>query len=113
MSARQYERVTGYVQGAIKEGAEVLAGGKRPAGEQYAKGNFLEPTVLRVTPAMKIWKEEVFGPVLSVVTFKSEEEALRLANDTGAARRGAAHCTAHHDRPVCACAQSTAWREPC
>jgi len=80
VSARQYASVMGHIEGAIKEGATVLTGGKRPAC--IKKGFFVAPTVLRTRPDMSIWNQEVFGPVLSVATFKTEEEALRMANDT-------------------------------
>lgn len=64
---------------ARDKGAEVLLGGKRPAGLQ---GAYYEPTVLtNVTTDMRVWREEVFGPVLPIFTFNSEEEAVQLAND--------------------------------
>lgn len=77
------ERVERFIKSGLDEGAKLLCGGKRPAGAQYAKGNFLEPTIFEnIKPTMKIWKEEIFGPVLVVVPFKDEDEAVRLANDT-------------------------------
>ena len=48
--------------------------------QHLPKGYFIQPTALEVTPSMRIWREEVFGPVLSVLTFKTEEEAIELAN---------------------------------
>eukprot|EP01119_Soliformovum_irregulare_P012135 TRINITY_DN313_c0_g1_i1.p1 TRINITY_DN313_c0_g1~~TRINITY_DN313_c0_g1_i1.p1 ORF type:complete len:500 (+),score=167.86 TRINITY_DN313_c0_g1_i1:397-1896(+) len=81
VSRSQLEKVLRYVELGKKEGAQVLTGGKRPP--HCKKGYFVEPTVfVNVTPNMTIWKEEIFGPVLSVMTFKSEEEAIRLANDS-------------------------------
>lgn len=80
VNARQHESVLGHIKGALQAGAELLAGGGRP--EKPAKGYFIEPTVLRVRRDMKIWHQEVFGPVLSVMTFSTEAEALELANDT-------------------------------
>lgn len=80
VSKAQHERVLGYINGAVKEGARVIAGGRRP--EQHSKGYFIEPTILSVTPSMTVWKEEVFGPVLSVTTFKDEKQAMELAHDT-------------------------------
>jgi betaine-aldehyde dehydrogenase len=77
----QYKRVMEFVRIGQQEGATLLCGGKRPSHAQA--GYFLEPTVfVNVKPNMTIWKDEIFGPVLSVMTFKTEEEALHLANDT-------------------------------
>eukprot|EP00199_Chlamydomonas_sp_CCMP681_P000647 CAMPEP_0119108230 /NCGR_PEP_ID=MMETSP1180-20130426/13534_1 /TAXON_ID=3052 ORGANISM="Chlamydomonas cf sp, Strain CCMP681" /NCGR_SAMPLE_ID=MMETSP1180 /ASSEMBLY_ACC=CAM_ASM_000741 /LENGTH=500 /DNA_ID=CAMNT_0007093821 /DNA_START=78 /DNA_END=1580 /DNA_ORIENTATION=+ len=77
----QYEKVMGYVQVGKDEGAKVLTGGARPA--HLPTGYFLAPTVFTgVTPEMRVWKEEIFGPVISVMEFETEEEALRLANDS-------------------------------
>jgi betaine-aldehyde dehydrogenase len=76
----QYEKVLGFINGAISEGATVLAGGRKHSA--ISKGYFIEPTVLKVTPTMRIWKEEVFGPVMSVLTFKTESEAIELANNS-------------------------------
>ena len=50
--------------------------------QHLPSGFFVEPTILEVQPGMRVWQEEVFGPVLSLLTFDSEEEALQLANDT-------------------------------
>lgn len=77
----QYDKVTGYIEAGRKEGATLLTGGKRPVG--LNTGYFVEPTVFTdVRPEMTIWNEEIFGPVMSVMTFDREEEAIRLANDT-------------------------------
>lgn len=80
VSKTQHSRVQGMVDQAVKEGAQILTGGKRPA--HLNTGFFIEPTILRVTPQHSIWRDEVFGPVLSVVNFSTEEEAVRLGNDT-------------------------------
>uniref|UniRef100_A0A383V7C2 Aldehyde dehydrogenase domain-containing protein n=1 Tax=Tetradesmus obliquus TaxID=3088 RepID=A0A383V7C2_TETOB len=81
VSAAQYERVRGYVQIGLDEGATLLTGGRRPP--RTPRGHFLEPTVfINVAPHMRLWKEEIFGPVLSVSTFSSEQQALQLANDS-------------------------------
>jgi gamma-glutamyl-gamma-aminobutyraldehyde dehydrogenase len=75
------ERVLGYIDGAREGGATVAAGGGRVREE--SGGWFVAPTVLDgVTPEMPVAREEIFGPVTSVVTFDSEEEALRIANDS-------------------------------
>lgn len=77
----QYDRVTGFIEAGRKEGATLLTGGGRPKG--LNTGYFVEPTVFTdVKTDMSIWNEEIFGPVLSVMTFRDEDEALRLANDT-------------------------------
>ncbi|MBP0634586.1 aldehyde dehydrogenase family protein [Cupriavidus sp. AcVe19-6a] len=82
-SAQQHEKILGMVQAGIAEGARLVHGGKRPAGDVYKKGYWLEPTLLAdVTAEMKIAKEEIFGPVITAERFRSEEEALRAANDT-------------------------------
>jgi betaine-aldehyde dehydrogenase len=82
-SAQQHQKILGLVELGISEGARLVHGGKRPPGEVFAKGYWLEPTLLAdVTADMKIAKEEIFGPVITAERFRSEEEALRLANDT-------------------------------
>jgi aldehyde dehydrogenase (NAD+) len=75
----QYDRVMSFLEAGKKSGAEILTGGARK-GE---KGNFIEPTIF-LNPDTKstIYTDEIFGPVLSIKTFKTEEEALDLANDT-------------------------------
>lgn len=83
----QYERVLNYIHEAIKEGAQLVTGGGRST--RHTKGYYIQPTILKVTPKMKIFQEEVFGPVLSVVTFKDEAEAIRLANTTDYGLAGA------------------------
>ncbi|KAH9616423.1 hypothetical protein KSS87_011985 [Heliosperma pusillum] len=81
ISQGQYEKVLKFVSTAKSEGATVLCGGARP--EHLKKGYFVEPTIITVvTTSMQIWREEVFGPVLCVKTFSSEDEAIELANDT-------------------------------
>jgi 5-carboxymethyl-2-hydroxymuconic-semialdehyde dehydrogenase len=73
--------VLGYVESAREEGATVLAGGQRPAGLDV--GNFLEATVIGdVDENMKVFREEIFGPVLVATPFDDEAEAVRLANAT-------------------------------
>jgi aldehyde dehydrogenase (NAD+) len=79
---KQYDRVQGYIKSAEQEGAELLIGGEgRPEG--LTEGFFVKPTAFAgVTGNMRIAKEEVFGPVLSIMTYKTEEEAIEMANDT-------------------------------
>jgi 5-carboxymethyl-2-hydroxymuconic-semialdehyde dehydrogenase len=82
----QLERVSSYVRLGVREGARLAAGGRRPPGR--AEGNYLEATVLTdVTPSMRIFAEEVCGPVLRVTPFGTDEEAAALAS---AAHRGPA-----------------------
>ncbi|CAK8563077.1 unnamed protein product [Lathyrus sativus] len=81
VSEGQYEKILKFVSNAKSEGATILTGGSRP--EHLKKGFFIEPTIITdVTTSMQIWREEVFGPVLCVKTFSTEEEAIDLANDT-------------------------------
>ncbi len=80
VSDEQFERVSGYVDIARSQGAELVAGGSRPV--DIDGGYFFRPTVLDgVTPGMRIAQEEVFGPVLAVQSFQDEDEAIALAND--------------------------------
>jgi aldehyde dehydrogenase (NAD+) len=82
ITERQLDRVLGYVNTAQEEGARLVTGGNRLDGD-YASGNFVAPTILaEVDNHATIAREEVFGPVLAVVPFTDEDEALKLANDT-------------------------------
>jgi betaine-aldehyde dehydrogenase len=82
-SKRHYERVCAMVQSGIDDGATLSAGGKRPSGAQFERGYWLQPTVFSdVKPGMRIAREEIFGPVLSVFSWRDEAEALALANST-------------------------------
>lgn len=82
VNRKQWERVQGYIQTGIAEGAQLLTGGPgHPAGLEG--GNFVRPTVfVGVTPRMTIAREEIFGPVLSIMSYRSEEEAIAIANNT-------------------------------
>ncbi|MGK2851474.1 MAG: aldehyde dehydrogenase family protein [Candidatus Limnocylindrales bacterium] len=76
-------KVEGFVAGAIQEGARLVAGGRRPDEAHLQAGFFYRPTVFAdVDPTMRIVREEVFGPVLTVQRFSTEEEAIALANDS-------------------------------
>ncbi len=83
VSAQQLQKISSYVDIGRQEGAECLIGG-HPAsvGGEFADGYFFEPTVLKGHNKMRVFQEEIFGPVLSVTTFKDEAEALEIANDT-------------------------------
>ncbi|HET6844871.1 MAG TPA: aldehyde dehydrogenase family protein [Candidatus Angelobacter sp.] len=82
VTKKQYERVQSYIRKGIEEGAEVLVGGEgHPKGLE--SGYFVKPTVfINVKNNMTIAQEEIFGPVLCVITYKNEDEAIRIANDT-------------------------------
>jgi len=81
ISAKQFERVMSYVEIGKAEGAEIVTGGKKP--NHLDKGYFLEPTIFsKMSPEMRIWREEIFGPVIGLTTFKTEDEAIELANDS-------------------------------
>ncbi len=82
VSARQQQRVRDYIRKGIEEGAQLLCGGVgQPAG--LKRGYYVQPTVFgRVTPEMTIAREEIFGPVLSILSYRDEDEAVRIANDT-------------------------------
>ncbi len=83
VSAAQLEKVESYVGIGADEGAEVVAGGHLPELDgELAGGYFFEPTVLRGTNEMRVFQEEIFGPVVCVTTFADEADALRIANDT-------------------------------
>jgi aldehyde dehydrogenase (NAD+) len=81
ISATQRERVEGYIAKGKQEGARVVMGGRRPAG--FDKGYYVEPTIFAdVQSKMTIAQEEIFGPVLSVLPYDTEDDAVRIANDT-------------------------------
>ncbi len=81
VSAQQYNKVMNYIEAGKQEGAELIYGGKRPAGALYEHGYYVEPTVFDgVTMEMRIAREEIFGPVLSVLTWRDQDEVIRQAN---------------------------------
>ena len=83
ISGKQERRVLGYLGIGRDEGAAVVTGGHKLTGGRYDRGFFVEPTVFdRVEPGMRIAQEEIFGPVLSVLTYSDEEEAVAIANGT-------------------------------
>jgi aldehyde dehydrogenase len=79
----QLEKILSYIKIGKEEGAEVLCGGgaKKLKGD-LGKGFYIQPTIFKGHNKMRIFQEEIFGPVLSVCTFKDEAEALEIANDT-------------------------------
>jgi len=83
VSKEQRDTIERYTQSAIKEGAKLVCGGKRPAGPIFDKGYYLTPTVFTdLTPNMTIAREEVFGPVVGFFKFNSDEKVLEAANDS-------------------------------
>jgi aldehyde dehydrogenase len=82
-SSEQVEKIMSYMKIGQEEGAQLLIGGNRKklSGE-FAEGYYIEPTVFKGHNKMRIFQEEIFGPVVSVTTFKDEDEALEIANDT-------------------------------
>jgi aldehyde dehydrogenase (NAD+) len=79
----QLDRIQHYIHIGQQEGAELVCGGKKPDAEELKDGYFIEPTIFtQVDNDMQIARDEIFGPVLSVIPFKDEEELVRQANDT-------------------------------
>jgi aldehyde dehydrogenase (NAD+) len=99
VSAAQAERVRGDVRGAVEEGARVVTGGAgRPEG--FDRGFYVQPTVLAgVHNDMRVAREEIFGPVLAVIPYSSEDEAVEIANDTDYGLHGAVF-SADRDRAL-------------
>ncbi len=82
-SSEQMEKILSYFDIGRQEGAEILTGGKAKQMEgELAGGYYIEPTIMRGHNKMRVFQEEIFGPVVSVTTFKDEDEALEIANDT-------------------------------
>jgi aldehyde dehydrogenase len=81
-SSDQYEKIMSYLKIGKEEGAEVLIGGDAGSVEQYPNGFYVQPTVFKGHNKMRVFQEEIFGPVVSVTTFKDDEEAMAIANDT-------------------------------
>ncbi|MDO5139331.1 MAG: aldehyde dehydrogenase family protein [Oscillospiraceae bacterium] len=83
INAEQLDKVLNYIEIGKKEGAKLICGGQRLTGDQYDKGFFMSPAIFAdVCNEMRIAREEIFGPVLSVIKFSTEEEAIQIANDS-------------------------------
>jgi acyl-CoA reductase-like NAD-dependent aldehyde dehydrogenase len=83
VSARQRDRILGYLKAGVEEGATVALGGGVPEGEQFEKGHWIQPTIFTdVTNDMTIAREEIFGPVLVVLRYDTLDEAVAMANDS-------------------------------
>lgn len=83
VSKEHMESILNYIDSAVQEGAKIVAGGKRDQNGSNAQGYFVEPTIIaNVHNKMKVAQEEIFGPVLCVIPFETEEEVIAMANDT-------------------------------
>jgi len=83
VSAAQLQKVLGYIESGVKEGARLIAGGKRLTENHYAQGQYVEPTIFTgCHDDMRIVREEIFGPVMSILVFDDEDEAIERANRT-------------------------------
>jgi betaine-aldehyde dehydrogenase len=83
ISRVQFDKVMSYIASAKEQGARLVIGGKQPDDEQLRKGYYVEPTIFAdVTPAMRIAREEIFGPVMAVFKWENEDELFRQVNDT-------------------------------
>jgi len=83
VSAAQRERVRGYIRTGVEEGARLVTGGEEPPEDLPTEGFYVRPTVFSdVTPEMTIAREEIFGPVLALIPYDDEDDAVRIANDT-------------------------------
>lgn len=78
----QYEKILNYIQIGKDEGAQVLCGGKAAYNEGLEGGYYIQPTILKGNNKMRVFQEEIFGPVVCITTFKDEAEAIEIANDT-------------------------------
>ncbi|RXJ87733.1 aldehyde dehydrogenase family protein [Arcobacter sp. CECT 8985] len=81
-SVNQKEKILEYIKIGKEEGAECLIGGEQYESKAFPKGNYIKPTIFKGNNKMRIFQEEIFGPVLAVTTFKDEAEAIEIANDT-------------------------------
>lgn len=81
-SEQQFNKILSYIKLGEEEGAEVLTGGASCFNENLAGGYYIQPTLLKGNNKMRVFQEEIFGPVLAVASFKDEQEAIEIANDT-------------------------------
>src|SRR3546814_8888800 len=82
ISAKQHERIVGFIDSAQAEGARLICGGGPPADQALARGLYIEPTVFAdVTPDMRLAREEVFGPVLGILRWSDEPTMIEVVNE--------------------------------
>ena len=81
-SNEQFEKILKYIDIGRAEGAEVVTGGEKEQLEGFEGGYYIQPTILKGQNHMRVFQEEIFGPVIAVQTFKTEEEAIEIANNT-------------------------------
>ncbi len=97
-SLRQYDKVLSFFESSVKDGAKLMTGGKVPEGTQFQKGFWVEPTVYAdIKPSMRLWHEEVFGPILGVGRWSTFDEAVELANSVEYGLTGAVWTNNIHD----------------
>ncbi|KAF9584534.1 Aldehyde dehydrogenase 8 member A1 [Lunasporangiospora selenospora] len=85
VSREHWEKVTGYIQLSLEEGGKIECGGQKPSSlqDEFKDGYFLEPTIISgLTPQCRVMREEIFGPVVTIYPFDTEEEVIQLANDS-------------------------------
>jgi len=83
VSEQQYKKVLDYIHSGVDQGAKIITGGSKPDYLNNTGGYFLSPTIFtNLSTNMKIWKEEIFGPVLCVMPYETDEEAIKIANET-------------------------------
>lgn len=82
ISKKQFDSIMAYIEKTKTEGAKLLSGGTRKTGGELDKGYYINPTLFEVNPDNTIFHEEIFGPVLAITPFKTEEEAIKLANSS-------------------------------
>jgi aldehyde dehydrogenase (NAD+) len=80
INQKQFDRIMSYVETTKKEGGKLLFGGERVTGGEFDKGYYIKPTLFEVSPDNTIFNEEIFGPVLAITPFKTDDEAVKLAN---------------------------------
>lgn len=97
INEKQFNTIMGYINKTSSEGAKLLQGGKRITGGVFDKGFYIEPTAFEITPDNTIFHEEIFGPVVGITRFKSEDEAISLANNSIYGLAGAVW-SKNHDR---------------
>lgn len=89
VNKKQFDTIMNYINISKKEGAKLLFGGERATGGDLDKGYYIKPTLFEVTPDNTIFNEEIFGPVLAITPFKTEDEAVKLANKSNYGLAGA------------------------